>query len=508
MAPDPFHGMNPPDTPQALRRWAAQLDGSGRHDEAVAVYERLLSMQPAWADGWYNLGQAQWRARRFEPALRSYRRALDLGITRPEEVHLNRSVILARHLGRVDDAVHELEAALQHHPRCLPALLNLGNVSEQRGDRERARQCYEEALRVDPTQALALSRLPNLRTLHDAGDPLIARLQEAVRQPGRSAAERADLGFGLGKALDDVGRHDEAFAAYRAANRDSREAGGGVRYDAAAHERVVDRLIAAFPAPAARPAVPRAPAGGRAPPIFICGMFRSGSTLVEQVLAAHPAVTPGGELDLLPALARTHLPANGAWPVLDDPAALQSLARDYLGALAQRFPDAAVLTDKRPDNFLHLGLVKTLFPDARIVFTRRDPIDNCLSVYFLHLSHDMPYALDLQDTAHWYRQHERLMAHWQALYGADIHTVDYDAFVAAPEPATRRLLDFCGLPWDPACLSFHESRRVVQTASLWQVRQPLYRRSSGRWHQYERHLDGLRRALDDTAPHRDRHDPA
>jgi len=500
--------MNLPDTPQALRRWAAQLDGSGRHEEAVAVYERLLSLEPAWADGWYNLGQAQWRARRFESALRSYQRALDLDIARPEEVHLNRSVILARHLGRIDDAVHELEAALQRNPRCLPALLNLGNVCEQRGNRERARQCYDQALRVDPTQALALSRLPNLQMLRDAGDPMIARLHEAVRQPGRSAAERADLGFGLGKALDDVGRHDEAFAVYRAANQASREAGGCVRYDAAAHERLIERLVAAFPGPVARPAAAGGTAGGRAPPLFICGMFRSGSTLIEQVLAAHPAVTPGGELDLLPALARKHLPPDGAWPVLGDPAALQALARDHLGALAQRFPAAATLTDKRPDNFLHIGLIKALFPDARIVFTRRDPMDNCLSIYFLHLSHAMPYALDLPDTAHWYRQHERLMAHWQALYGADIHTVDYDAFVADPEPQARRLLDFCGLTWDPACLSFHASRQVVQTASLWQVRQPLYQRSSGRWRHYERHLEGLRQALNERSSPRESHDLA
>ncbi|HSQ72021.1 MAG TPA: sulfotransferase, partial [Rubrivivax sp.] len=469
--------MNPPTTLEALRRRAVQLDATPRHDEAVAAYERLLSMQPAWADGWYNLGQAQWRARRFDAALQSYRQALDIGIGQPEEVHLNRSVILARHLGRIHESVRELEAALACNPRYLPALLNLGNVCEQRGDRDRARQCYEEALRVDPTQALALSRLPNLQTLRDAEDPLIARLDAALHQAGRSPAECADLGFGLGKALDDVGRYDEAFAAYQAANQASRDAGGGVRYDAAAHERFVDRLIAAFACPAARPAS----SAGCAPPIFICGMFRSGSTLIEQVLASHAGVTAGGELDLLPALARRHLPPDGAWPVLGDPAALQALAGGYLDAVAQRFPGAATLTDKRPDNFLYIGLIKTLFPDARIVHTRRNPLDNCLSVYFLHLSHAMPYALDLQDTAHWYRQHERLMAHWQALYGADIHTVDYDAFVVDPEPALIELLDFCGLDWDPACLSFHESRQVVQTASLWQVRQPLYQRASGRW---------------------------
>ena len=496
--------MNLPDTPQALRQWAAQLDGSGRHDEAVAAYERLLSMQPAWADGWYNLGQSQWRARRFEAALQSYRKALDAGITRPEEVHLNRSVILARHLGRNDEATAELEQALALNPRYVPALLNLGNVREQRGEREQARHCYEQALQVEPTEALALSRLPNLQTLQEPDDPLIARLVQALRQLGRPPAERADLGFGLGKALDDVGRYDEAFAAYQAANQASRVAGGpGLHYDAKAHERFVDRLIENFARSAARPAS----GSGRTAPIFICGMFRSGSTLVEQVLAAHAAVTPGGELDLLPELARRHLPADAAWPVLEQPAALQAMAEGYRDAVERRFPGAQVLTDKRPDNFLSIGLIKALFPDARIVFTRRNPMDNCLSVYFLHLSHAMPYALDLLDTAHWYRQHQRLMTHWQALYGADIHTVDYDALVADPEPAITRLLDFCGLDWDPACLDFHRSRHVVQTASLWQVRQPLYRHASGRWRHYERHLDGLRQALNEMTLPGDPHEP-
>lgn len=489
--------MDLPDTPEGLRQLAAQLDRSGRPEEAIGAYERLLSLRPQWLDSWYNLGQAQWRTRRFDAALQSYQRALDGGISRPEEVHLNRSVILAAHLGRMDDAVRELERALALNGRYGPALLNLGNLCEQRGEAERARQLYTQLLQVDPTHALALSRLPNLQTLHDPADPLIERLAQAAGDDRRPPADRADLGFGLGKALDDVGRYDEAFAAYQAANQASRLAGGpALRYDAAAHERHVDRLIQEFARPAAG-AVPDRPV-----PIFICGMFRSGSTLIEQVLAAHPRVTAGGELDLLPALAGQQLPADGAWSVLGDPAALRTLAAAYLDAVARRFPGADLVTDKRPDNFLLIGLIKTLFPTAKIVYTRRDPLDNCLSVFFLHLSRAMPYALDLLDTAHWYRQHQRLMAHWQALYGADIHVLDYDRFVADPEPEARRLLAFCGLAWDPGCLAFHTSRQAVQTASLWQVRQPLYQRASGRWRHYARHLGELRAAL--GAPGEDR----
>jgi tetratricopeptide (TPR) repeat protein len=478
---------------RTLRQLAAGLDRAGRHAEAAAVYERLLAQHADWPDGWYNLGQAQWRARRFDAALRAYQRALDGGISRPEEVHLNRSVILAGALARPADARRELERALALNPAYVPALLNLGNLCEQEGRRDEARDQYARALQLDPGNAMALARLPGLQTLADPGDPLIRQLEAAIATPGRSAIELADLGFGLGKALDDVGRYDEAFRAYAAANAASRRAAGaGLLYDAPAQERYVERLIERFRVPAGTGAASAPPAR---PPVFICGMFRSGSSLIEQVLAAHPGVSAGGELDLLPVLARQHMPPDGDWGVLDRPAELQALGRSYLDQVAARVPGNDLVTDKRPDNFLHVGLIKTLFPNARIVYTRRNPLDNCLSVYFLHLGRSMPYALDLLDTAHWYRLHERLMAHWQSLYGEDIHTVDYDRFVVDPQPQVRALLDFCGLPWDPACLSFHTARRRVETASLWQVRQPLYQRSSGRWRNYARHLGGLRQAL-------------
>jgi tetratricopeptide (TPR) repeat protein len=481
-----------PDDAHTLRDLAADLGRAGRHAEAAAVYERLLTQHPDWLNGWYNLGQAQWRARRFDAALHAYQRALDGGISQPEEVHLNRSVILASSLARPDAARRELERALAFNPAYVPALLNLGNLCEQDGQRDEARDWYSKALQLDPGNAMALSRLPGLYTLSDPVDPLIAQLQAAISTPGRSAIELADLGFGLGKALDDVGRWDEAFAAYTAANAASRRAGGAdLRYDRAAHERYIERLIGRFRSSAGTGTT----SAGR-PPIFICGMFRSGSTLIEQVLAAHPEVTAGGELDLLPALAQRHLPPEGDWSVLDRTGDLDLMARSYLDAAAARLPGSRhVTTDKRPDNFLHIGLIKALFPTARIVYTRRNPLDNCLSVYFLHLGRGMPYSLDLLDTAHWYREHERLMAHWLSLYGDDIHTVDYDRFVVDPQPQIRALLAFCGLPWDPACLSFHAAQRRVETASLWQVRQPLYQRASGRWRNYASHLGPLRQAL-------------
>lgn len=478
----------------ALRQAAARALRAGRLADALAAHEQALAADPHWADGWYNLGYLHQQARQFETALRSYERALAEGVAGPEEVHLNRAAVLAEHLRRSDDALAALQDALRCNPRYVPALVNLGNLHEQCGRRSEARQAYEAALQVDPGQSLALARLPNLTRVATTQDPLIGRLREAIAWPGAGAAERADLGFGLGKALDDAGAYDEAFAAYTAANQASRTSAGPVpvRYDRGAHERFVDRLIGLFDR-----RVVASPVDATAP-VFVCGMFRSGSTLIEQVLASHPRVTAGGEIDLLPDIAARTLGRHLGPPAVPlDDAELQSLRRAYREGVALRFPGADVLTDKRPDNFLHIGLIKAMFPQARILHTCRSVLDNCLSVYFLHLSHAMPYALDLQDIAHWYRQYRRLMAHWKSLYGADIHDVDYDALVTQPRPVIEGALAHCGLDWNDACLSFHATPSVVMTPSAWQVRQPLYTRSSGRWRHYERHLGPLRDALGD-----------
>ena len=444
-------------------------------------------------DEWFNQGWRQQSQGQHDAALASYAQALARGVEQPEEAHLNRAVILAEHLWRGEDAAGELAAALALNPRFVPAWVNLGNLHEQRGDREPAREAYGQALTLDPQQPLALARLPDLQPVAGPDDPLIARLRQGIAEPGRSASDLADLGFGLGKALDTVGAYDEAFAAYVAANRASRDTLGEARarYDRAAHERFVDRLIAAFPAPL--PPDPGSPDGtGR---IFICGMFRSGSSLVEQILASHPRVTAGGEIEFLPMLtARYFGPSLPRWPALDV-AARQQLRAAYARGVEARHPGVGVVTDKRPDNFLHLGLVQAMFPAARIVHTRRDPLDNCLAVYFLHLSSAMPWALDLLDTAHWFRQHERLMAHWRLLWRGVVHEVDYDRLVIEPRPVIEALLAHCGLPWNDACLAFHKTKTIVRTPSAWQVREPLYTRSSGRWRHYERHLGPLRAAL-------------
>ena len=478
------------DPAEALMALASRLRAAGRADEAAEAYRRLLAIRPDLPDSWFNLALMERQCGRFAAALAAYDEAVRRGVSGPEEAWLNRGVIHADDLGRPDLALQDLEAALAIAPDWLPALLNLGNLHEDMGRREAAAQVYAQVLAVAPGHPVAMARAAGLARLTGPDDPVIAALRAAVSRPGLDVADRAELGFALGRALDQVGAYDEAFVAYAAANAASRAIDPeGARYDRAGHERFIDSLIAAFPAPAAPVA------GSEAGPVFICGLFRSGSTLVEQIMAGHSRVTGGGELGLVPGLAR----AVAGYPQAlagAGPEVFEQLRGLYLGGLKTARPQADVVTDKRPDNFLHIGLIKAMFPGARIVHTVREPLDVILSNWFLHLDRSMGHALDLGDLAHWHVQYVRLMRHWKTLY-PDILDLDYDALVVEPRPAIERLLGYCGLDWEEAVLDFHKAAAPVRTASVWQVREPLYRRSSGRWRNYERHLDGVRAALGD-----------
>jgi tetratricopeptide (TPR) repeat protein len=470
---------------------------AGRFEDAEQIYRHLLARWPEYADGWYNLGFVQRRLGRFDEALASYERALECGASAPEEIHLNRGVIYSDALRRPEEADREFRAALTFNPSYVPALFNLANLHEEGGRRASASELYERVLTLEPQAGEALARLANVSLFKSKDDPLIVRLQGALSRADLRAEEKASLAFALGRALDAAGSFDAAFDAYAQANTCSRTAfGAATAYNRGAHEKLIDRVIETF---SSAPA-PRESESGEPSPVFICGMFRSGSTLTEQILAGHPRVTAGGELAFLPRLVQERLrPFPESVSRLDD-AAIEQLARAYRAMLARIFPGADVVTDKRPDNFLYIGLIKRLFPGAKIVHTTRHPLDNILSIYFLHLDPSMSYALDLGDAAHYYREYRRLMRHWHALYGDDILDFSYDDLVRDPEQAVREVLAFLGLDWSNASLTFEGRNNAVKTASVWQVREPLYQRSSGRWRHYATQLAPVAAYLEGLLP--------
>jgi tetratricopeptide (TPR) repeat protein len=484
---------------------ARMLQHQGRVAEALDAFRRGMQKDSNDGELWYEFGYLLKLAGFYGESLHAFGEALSRAVSRPQEVHLNRAVLYSDHLRRDAEAERELRAALNIAPDYVPALLNLGNLQEERGERERAIATYEYLLQLpathdpehDQLRMEGLARLAQMCPPRSLQDPFLSRLRAAAdAQPNKTV--RADLLFALGHSYERLGAYDQAFDAFARANRWLLRQGGR-RYDRRHTEALFEALIAEFAqssTPASQAFAVTAPQ-----PLFVCGMFRSGSTLIEQVLGAHSQITAGGELNWLRRLASIDLaPFPQSMPDMDDTRAA-ALAHAYLTHLSSLFPEAsfhAYITDKRPDNFLLIGLIKRLFPTAKIVHTLRDPLDTGLSVFSHHLHPQVAgYACDLADIGHYYAQYQRLMSHWHALYPDDILDFDYDHFVAEPEPALRRLLSFLGLPWEAECLDFHARAGTVKTASYWQIRQPLHRNASGRATRFSGHLEPLRRELRD-----------
>lgn len=469
---------------------AARLRQQGRFAQAAQAYSAVVQAVPEVATTWYNLGFCQRMSGQFEAALTSYQNAIDRGLDASEEAHLNRAVIFSDALRRDADAERELRRALELNPNYLAAILNLANLSEDLGRRPEAIALYERALELDPKCSTALARYANLLPSGPSTSAVVSRLRHAMSDPAISGAHKAELGFSLGRVLDQRGEFDAAFQAYSDANAESRRA-LGARYDRAAAEALVAHIIEVFSERAPTPEPPRWA------PVFICGMFRSGSTLAEQVLAGHGRISPGGEIGVVPALVQetvTPFPERAADL---NSTALASLTEEYERRVRRLFPGVDLVTDKWLGNYLYVGLIKRMFPTAKIVHTVRHPLDNVLSVFFLHLDASLGYAVDLMDTAHQLRLSRRLMAHWRDLYPADVIEFDYDAFVAKPRETAQALTEALGLAWDEECLAIQRRTNAVKTASVWQVRQSLYSTSSGRWENYRRPLEEVRSYLAD-----------
>jgi hypothetical protein len=314
-----------------------------------------------------------------------------------------------------------------------------------------------------------------------------------------SAGARIRLNFALAKAYDDLGRFAESFRCMNAGNALKRQR---VNYNEARMIEQFDRIHAAFD----RTLLRKKPRGLRSDaPVFVLGMPRSGTTLIEQILASHPAVHGAGELTDFSRLANRICDARGKIRRFPEDAAkltgkeLAGLGEAYLARLRALAPDASRITDKMPANFVYVGLIHLALPQARIIHVRRDPRDTCLSCYSKLFSAPQDFTYDLAELGRYYRQYDRLMGHWRkTLPAGRMLEVRYEDVIDDLETWARRIVDHCGLDWDPACISFHEARRPVRTASASQVRQPIYRTSEGRWRKYENDLEPLLTALGDA----------
>ena len=478
-----------PDETLYCDRLATLFEARGRRSDAIACYRRLLDAHPDLNTTRYNLARLLKRQGQAQEALREYRNCLERNIKQPEGVLSNISIILSG-LHRHDEARQALETALSHKPNYTPALFNLGLLHEEQGNWPAARERFQQILQMQSLHPGALSHIANGERTTDTSDPVITRMTQALGQKAVTAVEREELLYALGKTHDDCGRHDQAFDYYRQANEESRKRCGD--YALETQEALVDRVITQC----TRSWLDSIEPVSESALVFICGMFRSGTTLLEQIIASHPEITAGGEIDYFQRISK---PFPGAI-LAAQPKEIEAIGRGYLDYLAQHFPSAARVSNKRPDNFLALGILKALFPKIRIINSQRQVLDNCLSLFFQPLEPGQSYANNLLDAGHYYLQYQRLMQHWRGLLGEDsLLDVSYESLVNNPRTTIGSMLDFLQVDWHEACLEFHQADNRVRTASVHQVRRPLHSTSDGRWENYTTHLDGLREYLGEQA---------
>lgn len=465
---------------------------AGLPAEAAICFQRAALADPQFVEAHNNLGMTLVMLGQFESAVEACRRATEL---RPgfAAAYNNLGNALFQ-LRRYAEAEQSYRQAATFDPNDIDARWNLAGLLQQQGRFAEAQEQYQALLKVAPQNSAAPYGLSLLKehTLADMDE--IARLESRLAEPGLTEAARQPLHFALGKILDDCGRYDEAFQQFKQANSYGRP-----KFDRDGFEQYVTRLLAAFPKRLFHPCRKDhyEPDTESKLPLWIVGMPRSGTSLIEQILATHPQVYGGGELTAWNDIA-ARLPEQ-----LDDeppfpecveriPAVLLRVIEcDYLRLLRRLSGSAERITDKMPTNFMHLGLIALAFPRARIIHCRRDPRDTCLSCYFQAFPTRPPFCYDLGDLVFYYRQYERVMEHWRQVLPktATILDVQYEDLVERQEPISRQMIEFCGLEWDPCCLEFHKNPRPVQTSSSWQVRQPIYSRSVGRWKNYEKWLD-------------------
>jgi predicted Zn-dependent protease len=467
--------------------------------EAERLLGECLRLAPGYGEARFDLARLLYTQQKANPILPLLERLLRL---EPDNLRY-RSLQASAYglLGLNDRALEILSGLLHEHPDDELLWLARGHASRAAGRLADAIDSYRKSIELRPGFGQAWFSLANLKTVRFSPADIEA-MQSQVARADLGDAERLQFEFALGKALEDAGEYAGSFAHYARGNALRR---AEIPYDGGGNTRLVQRSLALY---RREFFAQRAGSGCPAPdPIFVLGLPRSGSTLLEQILASHSQVEGTRELPDIPGFALE----LGAREAPGQPAAYpQSVERLGLNALAalgerylaqtraNRLLGRPHFIDKMPSNFFHIGLIHLILPNARIIDARRSPIACCFANFKQHFQQGVWFTYSLEDIGHFYRDYVHLMAHFDAVLPGRIHRVCYEDLVADLEGEVRRLLDYCGLPFEEQCLRFHETRRVVQTASSEQVRRPLYADSVEQWRNYEPWLGELKRALGDV----------
>src|SRR6266568_2522237 len=472
-------------TPQSL----------GRHTEAIDHLRRALAERPDHIEAHFTLGNALYSISQDGEAIQCYLKVLELSPLHPE-THNNLANVYQR-IGQFDLAVSHYKKAIEIRPDYADAYGNLGNAYLVLNRLEESIEQNQRALKLMPRDAAVHLNLVNMGKVKP-GDRRLAGLQKLFGEVSSlDAKNQVAANFAMGKALSDLGQYDEAFQHLLNGNALERQS---FFYDEPQRMAMFENLRHLF-----TPEFFKAKSGRGDTswaPIFIVGMPRSGTTLMEQVLASHSKVFGAGELETFKEAIGDLVHSQGVLAAY--PALAEALSPDQIGQIGEIYtkrvralaPEAEHIVDKMPINFMFVGLIHLALPNARIINIRRDPLDTCVSCFSLLFTGSQPFAYDLAELGRYYRGYERVMDHWHKVLPPGVLVdVQYEDLVDDLEGVARRVLRHCNLDWEDACRDFHDTKRAVRTASLMQVRQPVYRGSIGAWRRYAEFLEPLGQAL-------------
>lgn len=473
---------------------AVALAETARFAEAEPHYQRAITLEPRRIEYYYDYGEQLLKQDRAAQAVDCFRRALAVAPSSP--LLLVGMGEALGHLTRHAEAVACFQRAIALAPSFAAAHYNLGTALVYLGRMEEAETAYNRAVELDPENPTYRGALIAMAKDTATRAQLTALEKMAASGDHLGPQEQMEIQFTLARAYEDCGEYAQAMAALQKGNGAKRRINP---YDL---QHDLDRFAVLAEVFSQQFLAEHAGVGHPADfPVFVVGMPRSGTTLVEQILASHPRIYGAGELAILPDLINAgafggNFPETAPALTAD---AWRSVGQAYARALRSKAPDALRLVDKLPLNFQLIGLIRTALPHARIIHVMRDPLDTCLSCYFTLFANGLGFADDLSDLGRYYRGYLKLMQHWQAvLPETAILQIRYEDLVANYEVEARRLVDYCGLAWDSRCMDFHKTVRPVETASTLQVRRPLYQTSVGRAEYYREWLGPLIEALGDT----------